>query len=137
MRQDQEGDVATEHLAGRDPHRRHEVVVGVGVDASVEGKTGDLQREVRAAGIIVIVVQEIGARRRQLARHGRLRAEQIEADRAFRRLRIERRKNSRTALSSNDGEFVTSTTTSAPVSASWRPSPVRLLTPVDGEAATT
>ena len=88
MRQDQEGDVATEHLAGRDPHRRHEVVVGVGVDASVEGKTGDLQREVRAAGIIVVVVQEIGARRRQLARHGRLRAEQIEADRAFRRLRI-------------------------------------------------
>jgi hypothetical protein len=31
-----------------------------------------------------VVVQEIGARRRQLARHGRLRAEQIEADRAFR-----------------------------------------------------
>src|SRR6516164_5940991 len=45
-------------------------------------------------------------------------------------------KNSRTALSSNEGEFVTSTTTSAPVSAPDSPSPVRELTPEEGEADT-
>jgi len=32
--------------------------------------------------------------------------------------------------------FVTSTTTAAPVSSPWTPSPMRLLTPVDGEADT-
>ena len=43
---------------------------------------------------------------------------------------VEIRKNSRTALSSNEGEFVTSTTASAFL----RPSPVTLLTPVDVSA---
>src|SRR5579864_7953026 len=51
-------------------------------------------------------------------------------------LRVDVSKNSRTALSSHDGEFVTSTTTSAPASASDSPSPVRVLTPEDGEADT-
>lgn len=45
-------------------------------------------------------------------------------------------KNSSTAASSNDGEFDTSTTTSAPVSASATPSPVRVFTPVFGDAGT-
>src|SRR5262249_31028147 len=49
-------------------------------------------------------------------------------------LRVDVSKNSRTALSSNEGEFVTSTTTSAPASASESPSPVRVLTPEEGEA---
>jgi hypothetical protein len=47
------------------------------------------------------------------------------------------RKNSITALSSKDGELVTSTTTSAPDKAPSRPSPVKLFTPVDGAAAKT
>jgi len=47
---------------------------------------------------------------------------------------VEMRKNSRTALSSNEGEFVTSTTASALVSTFLRPSPVTLLTPVDVSA---
>src|SRR5262245_61372620 len=51
-------------------------------------------------------------------------------------LRVDVSKNSRTALSSNEGEFVTSTTTSAPASASASPSPVRVLTPEEGEADT-
>jgi len=45
-------------------------------------------------------------------------------------------KNFNTAASSHEGEFVTSTTAEAPFSASARPSPVRLLTPVWGAAAT-
>lgn len=45
-------------------------------------------------------------------------------------------KKFRTALSSNDGELATSTTTCAPASASAKPSPVKALTPVCGEAAT-
>src|SRR6266550_887474 len=52
-------------------------------------------------------------------------------------LRVEVSKNSRTALSSNEGEFVTSTTTCAPVSASVKPSPVIELMPCEGDAATT
>src|SRR5262245_28719385 len=55
---------------------------------------------------------------------------------AARMLRVDVSKNSRTALSSNEGEFVTSTTTSAPASASDSPSPVRVLTPEEGEADT-
>src|SRR5262245_57938256 len=51
-------------------------------------------------------------------------------------LRVDFSKNSRTALSSNEGEFVTSTTTSAPASASASLSPVRVLTPEEGEADT-
>src|SRR5262245_39419710 len=51
-------------------------------------------------------------------------------------LRVDVSKNSRTALSSNEGEFVTSTTMSAPASASASPSPVRVLTPEEGEADT-
>src|SRR5262245_9694905 len=51
-------------------------------------------------------------------------------------LRVDVSKNSRTALSSNEGEFVTSTTTSAPASAPDSPSPVRVLTPEEGEADT-
>src|SRR5262249_20869477 len=39
--------------------------------------------------------------------------------------------------SSHEGEFVTSITTEAPFNASARPSPVRELTPEDGDAATT
>src|SRR5262249_26306508 len=53
-----------------------------------------------------------------------------------RMLRVDVSKNSRTALSSNEGEFVTSTTTSAPASAPDSPSPVRVLTPEEGEADT-
>src|SRR5437764_6033443 len=56
---------------------------------------------------------------------------------AVRRLRPEVSKNSSTALSSNEGELVRSITTCAPAMASLRPSPVMLLTPVLGEAATT
>src|SRR6516165_10497522 len=52
------------------------------------------------------------------------------------RLRVEVSKNASTAASSHDGEFVTSTTTFAPASAWASPSPVRLLTPDDGDAAT-
>src|SRR6185503_15825003 len=44
-------------------------------------------------------------------------------------------KKSRTAASSQAGAFETSTTTSAPARASFRPSPVRVLTPVSGDAA--
>src|SRR6516164_3431676 len=53
------------------------------------------------------------------------------------RLRVEVSKNAITAASSHDGEFVTSTTTFAPASAWASPSPVRLLTPDDGDAART
>src|SRR5438132_13516309 len=56
---------------------------------------------------------------------------------AARRLRPEVSKNSSTALSSNEGELARSITTCAPAMASLRPSPVMLLTPVFGEAATT
>src|SRR5437763_10872460 len=56
---------------------------------------------------------------------------------AARRLRPEVSKNSRTALSSNEGELARSITTCVPAMASLRPSPVMLLTPVLGEAATT
>src|SRR5262245_27151792 len=55
---------------------------------------------------------------------------------AARMLRVDVSKNSSTALSSHDGEFVTSTTTSAPASASPSPSPVMVLTPDEGEADT-
>jgi hypothetical protein len=51
-------------------------------------------------------------------------------------LRVEVSKNSSTAAGSNDGEFDTSTTTAAPVTASASPSPVRVFTPVLGDAAT-
>src|SRR5262245_4305596 len=50
--------------------------------------------------------------------------------------RVDFSKNSRTALSSNEGEFVTSTTTSAPARAWFSPSPVRLLTPEECDADT-
>src|SRR5215471_16035286 len=53
------------------------------------------------------------------------------------RLRVEVSKNVITAASPHDGEFVTSTPTFAPASAWASPSPVRLLTPDDGDAATT
>src|SRR5262245_55103132 len=53
-----------------------------------------------------------------------------------RTLRVDVSKNSSTALSSHDGAFVTSTTTSAPASAWASPSPVMVLTPDDGEADT-
>src|SRR5258707_2658455 len=56
---------------------------------------------------------------------------------AARRLRPEVWKNSSTALSSNDGELARSITTCAPATASLRPSPVMVLTPLLGEAATT
>src|SRR5260370_15390457 len=56
---------------------------------------------------------------------------------AARRLRPEVSKNASTALSSNEGELARSITTCVPAMASLRPSPVRLLTPVLGEAATT
>src|SRR6185437_5363222 len=46
-------------------------------------------------------------------------------------------KNFSTAASSNDGELARSITTCAPATASLRPSPVMLLTPLLGEAATT
>src|SRR6185437_7894535 len=61
----------------------------------------------------------------------------LEAASAARRLRPEVSKNSSTALSSNEGELARSITTCAPAMASLRPSPVMLLTPVLGEAATT
>src|SRR5262249_4506901 len=51
-------------------------------------------------------------------------------------LRVDVSKNSSTALSSNDGEFVTSTTTFAPASASASPLPVSVFTPDDGAAGT-
>src|SRR3954447_16979047 len=56
---------------------------------------------------------------------------------AARGLRPEVSKNSSTALSSNEGELARSTTTCAPATASSSPSPVMVLTPVLGEAATT
>src|SRR5882672_6110 len=56
---------------------------------------------------------------------------------AGRRLCSEVSKNSSTALSSNEGELARSITTCVPAIASLRPSPVRLFTPVLGEAATT
>src|SRR5215469_8137663 len=56
---------------------------------------------------------------------------------AARRLRPEVSKNSSTALSSNEGELARSITTCAPAMASLSPSPVMVLTPVLGEAATT
>src|SRR5262245_52955054 len=55
---------------------------------------------------------------------------------AARMLRVDVSKNSSTALSSHDGAFVTSTTTSAPASAWPSPSPVMVLTPDEGEADT-
>ena len=55
---------------------------------------------------------------------------------AARRLRPEVWKNSSTALSSNEGELARSITTCAPATASFSPSPVMVLTPVFGEAAT-
>src|SRR5262245_33417081 len=45
-------------------------------------------------------------------------------------------KNSITGASANDGEFDTSTTTAAPLRTSASPSPVSVLTPEEGEAAT-
>src|SRR5690349_23717837 len=56
---------------------------------------------------------------------------------AARRLRPEVSKNSSTALSSNEGELARSITTCVPAMASLSPSPVMVLTPVLGEAATT
>ena len=56
---------------------------------------------------------------------------------AARRLRPEVSKNSSTALSSNEGELARSITTCAPAMASLSPSPVMVLTPLLGEAATT
>src|SRR5262245_29840368 len=56
---------------------------------------------------------------------------------AARRLRPEVSKNYITALSSNEGELARSITTCVPAMASLRPSPVMLLTPLLGEAATT
>src|SRR5262249_51862623 len=55
---------------------------------------------------------------------------------AARRLRPEVSKNSSTALSSNEGELARSITTCVPAMASLRPSPVMVLTPLLGEAAT-
>src|SRR5216683_7122949 len=56
---------------------------------------------------------------------------------AARRLRPEVSKNSSTALSSNEGELARSIATCAPAMASLSPSPVMLLIPLWGEAATT
>src|SRR3954469_8542618 len=53
------------------------------------------------------------------------------------RLRPEVSKNSSTALSSNEGELARSITTCVPAMASLSPSPVMLLIPLWGEAATT
>src|SRR5262249_21572941 len=53
---------------------------------------------------------------------------------AANKFRVEVPKNSITAASSQDGEFVTSTTTFAPARAPARPSPVSVLTPEEGEA---
>src|SRR3712207_7458981 len=47
-----------------------------------------------------------------------------------------RSKNSSTASSSNEGELETSIATSQPSRTSERPSPVSVLTPVSGDAAT-
>src|SRR5262245_58009586 len=55
---------------------------------------------------------------------------------AARRLRVDVSKNSSTAASAHDGEFDTSTTTWVPWSASASPSPVRVLTPDEGDAET-
>ena len=49
---------------------------------------------------------------------------------------MDRVKKSSTGPSSNDGEFVTSTTTSVPVRASATPVPFSVSTPVDGDAGT-
>src|SRR5215469_8558241 len=54
----------------------------------------------------------------------------------LRRLRVEVSKKFSTAESSQEGEFDTSTSTEAPFSASASPSPVRVLTPELGDAAT-
>jgi hypothetical protein len=51
-------------------------------------------------------------------------------------LRVDVSKNFSTAASSKEGEFDTSTTTEAPLRASARPSPVMVLTPESGDAAT-
>src|SRR3979490_1513301 len=56
---------------------------------------------------------------------------------AARRLRPEVSKNSSTALSSNEGEVARSTAPCAPAMASLTPSPVMVLMPLWGEAATT
>src|SRR6516225_3504568 len=56
---------------------------------------------------------------------------------AARRLRPEVSKNSSTALSSNEGELARSITTCAPATPSFSPSPVMVLMPLLGEAATT
>src|SRR5204863_9656330 len=56
---------------------------------------------------------------------------------AARRLRVEVSKNSSTALSSQEGAFVTSTTTCAPINALVKPSPVIELMPSEGDAAMT
>src|SRR5262249_9033991 len=56
---------------------------------------------------------------------------------AARTLRPEVSKNSSTAWSSHEGELARSITTCVPAMASLRPSPVMVLTPVSGEAATT
>src|SRR5207302_560821 len=53
------------------------------------------------------------------------------------RLRVPVSKKCSTALSSNKGEFDTSTTMSAPASAGCRPSPVTALTPLLGDACST
>src|SRR5262245_9002006 len=55
---------------------------------------------------------------------------------AVRRLRPDVSKNSSTALSSNEGELARSITTCAPATASLTPSPVMVLTPLLGDAAT-
>jgi hypothetical protein len=62
--------------------------------------------------------------------------EQAAAASAARRLRPEVSKNSSTALSSNEGELARSITTCAPAMAFFNPSPVMVLTPVFGAAAT-
>src|SRR5215831_1813213 len=56
---------------------------------------------------------------------------------AVRRLRPEVSKNSSTALSLNEGELARSIATCVPAMACLSPSPVMVLTPVLGEAATT
>src|SRR5207302_3580707 len=53
------------------------------------------------------------------------------------RLRVPVSKKCSTALSSNEGEFDTSTTMSVPASAGCRPSPVTALTPLLGDACST
>src|SRR3954467_10291251 len=55
---------------------------------------------------------------------------------AANKFRVEVLKNSITAASAQDGEFDTSTTTFAPTRAPASPSPVRALTPEEGEAET-